>query len=111
MILYFLESESQKGCSSDSGIDSSPRIYFRADHFRFRLQRTSHLLEQYLVLERPDPTLELVVLAGEGPPPHGDEGEQGHEGEHEVRAAAHSEMFSKLCRGITELRKSLGKSC
>ena len=59
-----------------------------------------HLLEQDLVLQPPDPTLELVVLAGEGPPPHGDEGDQGHEGEHEVRAAAHSEIFSKLCRGM-----------
>ena len=58
----------------------------------------SHLLEHYLVLQPPDPPLELVVLAGEGPPPHCDEGEQGDEGEHEVGAAAHSEINIQLCR-------------
>lgn len=57
-----------------------------------------HLLEQDLVLQPPDPTLELVVLAGEGPPSHRDESEKGDEGEDEVRAATHSVICVELCR-------------
>merc|ERR1719323_2472941 len=35
------------------------------------------LLEQYLVLQPPDPALEVVVDGGEGPPSHRHEGEEG----------------------------------